>query len=118
MKTVSIIGLRDIGLPIAIAAAEAGWTVYGYDGTQNRDEINEYSQTKNYYSRFQKVLEKKLLQITQNLMPASFYIITLNNMYSPESESIVEAIGAMIRKNDCIIFESFIGSEETKKYTE
>ena len=98
-RKISVIGLGYVGLPVAIAFAEAGFEVVGYDTNANR--INELQKC---YDKTSEVENKRLdnpnVTYTANAKDigrANFHIITvptpITTLNEPDISCLIKASG-------------------------
>lgn len=115
---VSLIGLGYVGLPIAVAFAEAGVNTIGFD--QNEKKIREYQTG---FDPTNEVGTERLgsasnLEFTDNpqdLKSANFHIIAVptpvNSDHMPDLQPIKgasEAVGRALKPGDIVVYESTV----------
>ena len=78
-RKISVIGLGYVGLPVAIAFAEAGFKVVGFDTNANRiNELNEgYDATFEVENRRLGSLNVTYTDKAEDIKQANFHIITV-----------------------------------------
>ncbi|GAB6074829.1 Vi polysaccharide biosynthesis UDP-N-acetylglucosamine C-6 dehydrogenase TviB [Nautilia lithotrophica] len=119
MKTISIIGLGYVGLPLAVAFSEK-YKVIGYDIAEWRiEELNKG------YDRTLEVSEKELKEALnrgikftnklEEIKDANIYIITvptpIDSHKNPDLtplQKASETIGKVLKKGDIVIYESTV----------
>jgi len=118
MKTISVIGLGYVGLPLAVAFAKK-YKVIGFD--INNERIKEL---KEGYDRTLEVENEKLEEVKENikytsnledLKEASIHIITvptpIDKHKNPDLRPLVMAsrsVGRILKKGDIVIYESTV----------
>jgi len=118
MKTISIVGLGYVGLPLAVAFAKK-YKVIGFD--INNERIKEL---KNNYDRTLEVEKEKLEEVKENikytsnledLKEASIHIVTvptpIDKHKNPDLTPLIMAsrsLGRVIKKGDIVIYESTV----------
>lgn len=117
MKTLAIIGLGYVGLPLAVEFGKT-YKVIGFDIYQKRiDELkNGYDRTLEVDT--QELQEAKHLQFTTNLedlKEAQIYIVTvptpIDNYNKPDLTPLKKAsqsVGKVLNKGDIVIYESTV----------
>jgi len=120
-----VIGLGYVGLPIAIAAAESGLKVYGFDINSYRiDELklgmirsdNTYQEKLLNLQKSEKLrFSTKLPRVTKSLIIIIAVPTPLDNMLRPDLsllENACEAVASFVTDNSLIINEStsFVGT--------
>jgi UDP-N-acetyl-D-galactosamine dehydrogenase len=118
-KTISIIGLGYVGLPLAVAFSKK-YKVIGFDISQDRIE-----ELKRGYDRTLEVEESELkeaiergLEFTNNLediKKANIYIVTvptpIDKHKNPDLTPLIkasESVGRVLKKGDIVIYESTV----------
>ena len=127
MKTIGIIGLGYVGLPLAVAFAKK-YKVIGFD--INKERINELNKG---YDRTFEVSEKELKSVLpqynsnlntsyltltfnlEDLKKASIYIVTvptpIDKHKNPDLTPLIKAsqtLGKVLKKGDIVIYESTV----------
>ena len=116
-KTIAVIGLGYVGLPLAVAFGEK-FKTFGYDINENRIE-----QLKKYYDKTEEVSPEeikkaKFLTFTwsiSDIKNANIYIITVPTPIDihkmPDLSAIksaTETVGKVLKKGDIVIYESTV----------
>jgi len=118
MKTISIVGLGYVGLPLAVAFAKK-YKVIGFD--INNERIKEL---KNNYDRTLEVEKEKLEEVKDNikytsnleeLKEANIHIVTvptpIDKHKNPDLTPLIMAsrsLGRVLKKGDIVIYESTV----------
>ena len=118
---ICVVGLGYVGIPMAVAFAEKGVRVIGFDIAKPKVEayINGYDPTQEVGSeRLLKALKGGLLTITselEDIRAANFYIVAVptpvNEDRSPDVGPVrgaSETIGKVLSKGDYVVFESTV----------
>lgn len=116
-RTISVIGLGYVGLPVAIAFGEAGFKVVGFDVNNKRIEElkNGYDQT--FEVENVRILNQKIeyTDKSQDIKAADFHIITVPTPVSDKLEPDIsfltaasEIVGARLKRGDVIVYESTV----------
>ncbi|PAF43801.1 nucleotide sugar dehydrogenase [Helicobacter sp. 11S03491-1] len=114
-KTIAIIGLGYVGLPLAIEFGKLYKTI-GFDIDTKRIEELQNHQDKNDQSTQTDFLNAKYLSFSHNLheiAQAHIYIITvptpIDSYKTPDISALLEAsrmVGSLLKKEDIVIYES------------
>jgi UDP-N-acetyl-D-mannosaminuronic acid dehydrogenase len=126
MKRISIVGLGYIGLPTAIMAAEANYSVFGFDKDQNKiEKINSGNPSifePEICQRLAKVFENKSLYVSSSLQYADCFIIAvptpLNAKHLVDLTFVfdsAEKIAKRLMPGNLVILESTVPVGTTKK---
>ena len=116
-RKISVIGLGYVGLPVAIAFAEAGFNVVGFD--TNTDRIKELTDA---YDKTFEVENERLdnpnIAYTDNaddIGRANFHIITvptpITNTNEPDISYLITAsqtVGKRLKAGDLVVYESTV----------
>ena len=116
-RKISVIGLGYVGLPVAIAFAEAGFKVVGFDTNTNR--INEL---KEGYDKTFEVEDRRLnspnvtyTDKAEDIRQANFHIITvptpITNTNEPDISYLIrasETVGKQLKAGDLVVYESTV----------
>jgi len=119
MKTISVIGLGYVGLPLAVAFSEK-YKVVGFDIAKSRIE-----ELKRGYDRTLEVSEDELKEslkrgikftdTLEDIKEANVYIVTvptpIDNHKNPDLTPLKkasEAVGKVLKKGDIVIYESTV----------
>jgi UDP-N-acetyl-D-galactosamine dehydrogenase len=116
-RKISVIGLGYVGLPVAVAFAEAGFKVVGFDTNANRiKELKEgYDKTFEVENRR---LDNPNLTYTDkadDIGQANFHIITvptpITNINEPDISYLIKAsetVGKQLKADDLVVYESTV----------
>lgn len=117
MKNIGIVGLGYVGLPLAMAF-EKRYAVSGFDINHNRvEQLKSGNDVTNEISADELKNADKINFTTEisDLAPCSIYIVTVPTPVlednSPDLTPICEAskaIGAILKQNDIVVFESTV----------
>ena len=127
MKTISIIGLGYVGLPLAVAFAKK-YKVIGFDISQKRiDELNKgvdstleisEEELKSVLPQFNKELTNNQLLITnklEDIASCNIFIVTvptpIDKHKNPDLTPLIkasESVGSVLKKGDIVIYESTV----------
>ncbi|MFH0898430.1 MAG: nucleotide sugar dehydrogenase [bacterium] len=125
MKRISVIGLGYIGLPTALVAAEAGYTVFGYD--INKEKVAKINAGNppilegDIKQRLARVLRKNNFKASTNLEYADCFIITVQTPFENGKANLdyvfraADQIAQRIMPGNLIIVESTIPVGTTEK---
>ncbi|MFH1832038.1 MAG: nucleotide sugar dehydrogenase [bacterium] len=127
MKRVSILGLGYIGLPTAIIAAEAGYSVFGFDVDKVKvDKINAGNPPileNELKDRLAKSLRKNYFKISTNLEYADCFVITVPTPFKDHNKAdlkyvfkAAEYIAERLMPGNLIILESTVPVGTTEKF--
>lgn len=116
-RTISVIGLGYVGLPAAIAFAEAGFKVVGYD--TKTDRVNEllegYDKTFEVENRRLKNSNVTFTDKVENIGQANFHIITVPTPITGSNEPDIsylikasETVGKQLKAGDFVVYESTV----------
>jgi UDP-N-acetyl-D-galactosamine dehydrogenase len=116
-RKISVIGLGYVGLPVAVAFAEAGFTVVGFDTDANR--INEladgYDKTFEVENRRLNGPNVTYTGKAEDLRQANFHIITvptpITNTNEPDISYLIKAsetVGKQLKADDLVVYESTV----------
>lgn len=126
-KTVNVLGLGHIGLPLAVLAALRGYLVFGVDIDQSRlEQIRQLDErgmesSINFLLQDEIVMKNLLLSSTVDQSSDYFVICVptpLNDSLSPNLDYVKEAIraiGQKLSKGSTVIIESTMPVGATKK---
>lgn len=115
-RTVGVIGLGYVGLPVAVAFAEK-YDVIGFDINKSRlQELGDFCDRTNEVSSEE--LKAAAIKYTSNaaeLAPANFFIITvptpIDEFNKPEFTALIKAsetVGSVLKKGDIVVYESTV----------
>ena len=116
-RKISVIGLGYVGLPVAIAFAEAGFKVVGFDTNANRiSELNEgYDATFEVENRRLGSLNATYTNKAEDIRKANFHIITvptpITNTNEPDISYLIKAsetVGKQLKAGDLVVYESTV----------
>ena len=116
-RIISVIGLGYVGLPVAVAFAEAGFNVLGFD-----IDINRIKELKEGHDKTFEVENKRLnnLNLTytdksDDIGKANFHIITvptpITNANEPDISHLIKAsetVGKQLAVGDFVVYESTV----------
>ena len=113
-RKISVVGLGYVGLPVAIAFAEAGFKVVGYD--TKSDRINEllegYDKTFEVENRRLKNANVTFTDKVENIGQANFHIITVPTPITDTNEPDIsylikasETVGKQLKAGDFVVYE-------------
>ena len=116
-RKISVIGLGYVGLPVAIAFAEAGFNVVGFDTNTNR--IKELTDA---YDKTFEVENERLdnpniayTDKADDIGRANFHIITvptpITNTNEPDISYLITAsqtVGKRLKAGDLVVYESTV----------
>lgn len=117
-KVISLVGLGYVGLPIAIAFAEAGIETVGFD--KNVEKIRLYKQGIDPTREVGNDRIKQVNKITftseeSELRRASFHIVAVptpvNADHTPDLRPLIgasETLGKVLKKGDIVVYESTV----------
>jgi UDP-N-acetyl-D-galactosamine dehydrogenase len=122
-RTLAVVGLGYVGLPVAVAFARAGFAVTGFDIDQGRvEELNRGEDRTREVSR--DALLGSGLRATdraEDLRAADFFIVTvptpIDAALQPDLTALMAAsrtVGAALKRGDIVVYESTVypGSTE------
>ena len=116
-RKISVIGLGYVGLPVAIAFAEAGFNVVGFDTNANRtNELKEgYDKTFEVENRRLKNPHLSYTDKAEDIGQANFHIITvptpITNTNEPDISYLIrasETVGKNLKAGDLVVYESTV----------
>ena len=116
-KNISVIGLGYVGLPVAIAFAESGFKVVGFDSNSNR--VHELEEG---HDKTSEIINKRLANpnVTftdkvKDIGKSDFHIITvptpIDNRNEPDISYLIEAsetVGKQLKAGDFVVYESTV----------
>ena len=116
-EKLSLIGLGYVGLPIAVAFAEEGANVIGFD--LNKDKINLYkSGFDPTHEVGNEIIKRTTVQFTSDetkLSEAKFHIVAVptpvNTDHTPDLSSVIgasEILGRNLTRDSIVVFESTV----------
>lgn len=127
MKRVCVLGLGYIGLPTAILAANADYTVFGYD--INKEKVAKINHGNpcivepGIKEKLVHCLKKKNLKASTQLEYADYFVITVptpfthtNNADLSYVASAIEEIGKKLMPGNLVIIESTVPVGSTEKF--
>ena len=116
-RKISVIGLGYVGLPVAIAFAEAGFKVVGFDTNTNRiNELKEgYDKTFEVENRRLNSPNVTYTDKAEDIRQANFHIITvptpISNTNEPDISYLIrasETVGKQLKAGDLVVYESTV----------
>ena len=116
-RKISVIGLGYVGLPVAIAFAEAGFKVVGFDTNTNRiNELKEgYDKTFEVENRRLNSPNVTYTDKAEDIRQANFHIITvptpITNTNEPDISYLIrasETVGKQLKAGDLVVYESTV----------
>ena len=116
-RKISVIGLGYVGLPVAIAFAEAGFKVIGFDTNANRiKELKEsYDKTFEVENRRLDSPNVTYTDKAEDIRQANFHIITvptpITNTNEPDISHLIQAsetVGKQLKAGDLVVYESTV----------
>ena len=116
-RKISVIGLGYVGLPVAIAFAEAGFKVVGFDTNAHRiDALKEgHDKTFEVENRRLKNPNVSYTNIEEDIGQANFHIITvptpITNTNEPDISYLIKAsetVGKQLKADDLVVYESTV----------
>lgn len=117
-KTIALVGLGYVGLPIAVAFAEAGLDVIGFDLNKHKIELYKQGIDPTHEvgdDRLQKASRLLFTSDEHDLDRANFIIVAVptpvKNDKTPDLEPLISAstiVGRHIKKNDIVVYESTV----------
>lgn len=117
-RTIAVIGLGYVGLPLAVAAAEGGATVLGYDIDEEKIAALAQKRSPLLSPRELEAFEREELYVSHDaelLSDADVFIICvptpIHSDYTPDITPLVEAcqtVGSVMRPGSLVIVESTI----------
>jgi UDP-N-acetyl-D-galactosamine dehydrogenase len=116
-RRIAVIGLGYVGLPVAVAFAEAGSRVIGFDIDRGR-----IAELRDGHDRTREVEEHRLKAQglhfsadTADLKDADFFIVTvptpIDEARRPDLGAVIKAshtVGAALKKGDIVVYESTV----------
>lgn len=116
-RSIAVIGLGYVGLPIAVAFARAGWRTTGFD--IDRDRIAELKQGCDRTGELTPdELQAATLALTADaaaLAACDFYIVTvptpIDDARRPDLSLVLAAtqtVGSVLKRGDIVVFESTV----------
>ena len=116
-RKISVIGLGYVGLPVAVAFAEAGFKVVGFDTSIIRiNELRE-GKDKTFEVENDRLFNPNIIftEIVEELRQANFHIITvptpITNANEPNISYLIKAsemVGKQIKTGDFVVYESTV----------
>ena len=112
-RKISVIGLGYVGLPVAIAFAEAGFKVVGFDTNTNRiNELKEgYDKTFEVENRRLNSPNVTYTDKAEDISQANFHIITvptpITNTNEPDISYLIrasETVGKQLKAGDPVSY--------------
>jgi len=116
-RKISVIGLGYVGLPVAIAFAEAGFKVVGFDTNASRiKELKEgYDKTFEVENRRLDSPNVTYTDKAEDIGQANFHIITvptpITNINEPDISHLIKAsetVGKQLKAGDLVVYESTV----------
>ena len=116
-RKISVIGLGYVGLPVAIAFAEAGFKVVGYDIKTDRikELLGGCDKTFEVEKRRLKNSNVTFTNKAENIGQANFHIITVPTPITSSNEPDIsylmkasEIVGKQLKVDDCVVYESTV----------
>lgn len=117
-KTIALVGLGYVGLPIAVAFAEAGSKVIGFDLNKNKIDLYQKGIDPTHEvgdDRLKKVSNLFFTSDENDLKKADFIIVAVPTPVkkdkTPDLEPLISAstiVGRQIKKGDIVVFESTV----------
>jgi len=116
-RTISVVGLGYVGLPVAVAFAEKGFEVIGFDTSQGRIKELSRGQDHTYEVNPSRLASDKLLFTNDKarLSDADFHIIAVptpvDRYNRPNLKSLhaaTQTVGEILKSNDIVVFESTV----------
>jgi len=116
-RTISVIGLGYVGLPVAVAFAEAGFEVIGFD--LNPDRIAELQKSFDRTAEVDtnRLANTNIIFTTENqfLQEANFHIIAvptpIDDGNEPDLRALLlasEIVGKVLKQGDIVVYESTV----------
>ena len=116
-RKISVIGLGYVGLPVAVAFAEVGFNVVGFDTNAKRILELKEGHDKTFEVE-KKRLSSPYVTYTdkiEDIGQANFHIITvptpISNTNEPDISYLIdasEAVGKQLKVGDCVVYESTV----------
>ena len=116
-RKISVIGLGYVGLPVAIAFAEAGFKVVGFDTNANRvKELKEgYDKTFEVENRRLDIPNVTYTDKAEDIGQANFHTITvptpITKINEPDISYMIKAsetVGKQLKAGDLVVYESTV----------
>jgi UDP-N-acetyl-D-galactosamine dehydrogenase len=116
-RRIAVIGLGYVGLPVAVAFAEAGSPVIGFDIDRGRiAELRDgHDRTREVEEHRLKALAVHFSADTADLKQADFFIVTvptpIDAARRPDLGAVIKAshtVGAALTKGDIVVYESTV----------
>jgi UDP-N-acetyl-D-galactosamine dehydrogenase len=116
-RKISVIGLGYVGLPVAVAFAEAGFKVVGFDTNANRiSDLNEgYDATFEVENRRLGSLNVTYTNRAEDIRKANFHIVTvptpITSKNEPDISYLIKAsktVGKQLKAGDLVVYESTV----------
>lgn len=117
LPIIAVIGLGYVGLPVAVAAAKAGFDVIGFDVDMSRiDELRSgYDRTNEIETEELVAAQLTLTAALDEMAAANFYIVTvptpIDSARRPDLTALLAAsrsVGKTLRKGDIVVYESTV----------
>lgn len=117
LPIIAVIGLGYVGLPVAVAAAKAGFEVIGFDVDMSRiDELRSgYDRTNEIQTEDLVAAQLALTAVLDELADANFYIVTvptpIDAARRPDLTALMAAsrsVGKALRKGDIVVYKSTV----------
>lgn len=116
-RTISVIGLGYVGLPVAAAFAAKGFRVIGFDVSKSRiEELRAgHDKTGEVESAALKPDNLAFTDNAEDIRDADFFIITvptpINDANQPDLRALLAAsttVGKVLKKGDIVVYESTV----------
>lgn len=116
-RSIAVIGLGYVGLPVAVAFARAGIDVVGFDIDQDRvDELRRgYDRTRECSAEDLAAARLNVTADPGELAGRNFYIVTvptpIDDANRPDLSAVLsasEAVGSVLKKGDIVVYESTV----------
>ena len=116
-RSIAVIGLGYVGLPVAVAFARAGMDVVGFDIDQGRvDELRRgYDRTRECSAEDLAAVRLNVTADPGELAGRNFYIVTvptpIDDANRPDLSAVLgasETVGGVLKKGDIVVYESTV----------
>jgi UDP-N-acetyl-D-galactosamine dehydrogenase len=116
-RSIAVIGLGYVGLPVAVSFARAGFEVLGFDVDNSRvEELNSgYDRTLECSKEDLAAARVRVTADPEALRSCDFYIITvptpIDRANRPDLTALLrasETVGALLQKGDIVVYESTV----------